>query len=156
MCVIVSRVCICVCARLKGCSCRRLARIKQTQRLSQMQIAKSATNTACEFICLCACVHVYAALGQLMETKEAMHTHTKHTHAHRCLSCLMQIFLTFTELCLENYASNPSPSLPFTLSLPLTLSHTLSNALALFPLLALSLSLSLSVTKIIAEKCSEQ
>lgn len=122
-----------VCARLKGCSCRRLARIKQTQRLSQMQIAKSATNTVCEFICLCACVHVYAALGQLMETKEAMHTHT---HTHGCLSCLMQIFLTFTELCLENYASNPSPSLLFTLSLPLTLSHTLSLMRSLSPSLS--------------------
>lgn len=50
---------VCVCVRLKDCSCRRLARIKQRRNGAATLIAdanskKCATSTACEFLCLCA------------------------------------------------------------------------------------------------------
>lgn len=140
-------VCVRVCVRLKGCSCRRLARIKQTQRLSQMQIAKSATNTECEFYLR---VYVCAALGQLMETKDATHTHAykntlMNTHAHiqQPNANIFDVHWTLhRKLC-----KPPSRSL----------SYSLFPSLATRAYVCVCVCVCDScVTKIIAENCSKQ
>lgn len=105
-------VCVCVCVLCESvCAPKRLQLSTFGPHKADATLITDANSKKCDkhrvwilFTCVCVC----AALGQLMETKDATHTHrythTKtHTHTY---SSLMQIFLTFTELCIENYASH--------------------------------------------------
>lgn len=82
----VERVYACVCAP------KRLQLSTFGPHKADAALITDANSKKCDkhsvriYLLVCVCVYEYAALGQLMETKEAMHTHTKHTRTPNTLT----------------------------------------------------------------------